>query len=445
MRHALQRIHDVRRPSVQSLAVAVLVSLWACADDGAAPGSTQANSTRAEDVVVAAPTIDDPVADWELQFLPAIDAHMTAGRLDSVIIVSKLGIEGDSTRIVLYNLMASAYAGQGLYGAAAEALETAVRLAPDFTIGWVNLGGLYARLGRHEEALPYLQRAAELDADNPASHRRLGEACLETERYSQAIVALRAAMDRLPPDATLTLFLGRSQRGLDQLQHALASFLRAGSLDPGYVAAHKDAADLAGRLGQATVADSCRALQSRLQQIAGGDSAALGTMSQLRQAVTSAPEEPVNHARLAGFFLHHEYLTEALALFERARVQRPQDPWLMNEIGGLLSRAGQGVEALGFYQMALQVNPDYGPALINTGGILNALSRHAEAVPYFEHALELSPADPGVRFFLGVTFMSLERYDDARAQLQQALTELDDSDEARQLKEQIEAALESLP
>ena len=117
----------------------------------------------------------------------------------------------------------------------------------------------------------------------------------------------------------------------------------------------------------------------------------------------------------------------------------------MNEIGGLLSRAGQGVEALGFYQMALQVNPDYGPALINTGGILNALSRHAEAVPYFEHALELSPADPGVRFFLGVTFMSLERYDDARAQLQQALTELDDSDEARQLKEQIEAALESLP
>ena len=160
MRHALQRIHDVRRPSVQSLAVAVLVSLWACADDGAAPGSTQANSTRAEDVVVAAPTIDDPVADWELQFLPAIDAHMTAGRLDSVIIVSKLGIEGDSTRIVLYNLMASAYAGQGLYGAAAEALETAVRLAPDFTIGWVNLGGLYARLGRHEEALPYLQRAA---------------------------------------------------------------------------------------------------------------------------------------------------------------------------------------------------------------------------------------------------------------------------------------------
>ncbi|MDA0333810.1 MAG: tetratricopeptide repeat protein, partial [bacterium] len=422
------------------LAAALFSGLWACSDAG-----TSAAPATASTSVVPAPHVDDPVADWELQYLPAIDAHMKAGQLDSVITVCQLGIDGDSTRIVLYNLMASAYAGQGLYGAAAQALETAVRLSPDFTVGWANLGGMYARLGRHDEALPYLQRAADLDADNAAARRRLAESLLATHQYIRAAAEIRATLALLPDDATLTLLLGESQQGLGQTTDALASFLRAGALDPGFDAAHTHAAEAARQLGQQVVADSCQFLQEHLQQIAAGDTAALTTKTRLRDAVTNAPEEPIHQARLGGFYLYHKYLPEALALFHRASRLRPNDLWLINEFGGLLSRTGNGDEALGFYLQALQVNPDYGPALINAGGILNALQRHEEALRHFEHALTLSPEDPGIRFFLGVTYISLERYDDARTQLQQALASLDDSDEAARLQPQIEAALEALP
>ncbi|MFP6645341.1 MAG: hypothetical protein VCF24_17540, partial [Candidatus Latescibacterota bacterium] len=101
----------------RSLATFVLVALTvaACARDESRDPSSA--------LTVPAPTIDDTVAEWEMQYLPAIDAHMEAGRLDSVITVCRIGLQQDSTRIVLYNLMASAYASQDRYGLATEALQ----------------------------------------------------------------------------------------------------------------------------------------------------------------------------------------------------------------------------------------------------------------------------------------------------------------------------------
>ena len=91
--------------------MAIVLLGLSCAGDDATHHS-EATAAGA----IPAPSPNDPVTEWELQYLPAIDAHMHAGRLDSVVIVCQLGLEGDSTRILLYNLMASAYATQGRYG-----------------------------------------------------------------------------------------------------------------------------------------------------------------------------------------------------------------------------------------------------------------------------------------------------------------------------------------
>ena len=227
---------------------------------------------------IPAPSPDDPVGDWELQDLPAIDAHMKAGRLDPVVIVCKLGLEGDSTRILLYNLMASAYATQGRYGPATEAWQTAVRLAPEFTVGWVNLGGIHTKLGKYDEAVLYLQQAARLDSNHSAVRRRLREVYLHTGRYDRAAAEIRAALSFLPGDATLTFYLGKAMEGLGQKESALTFFLHAGKLDPGYAEAQYRAAAVARQLGRTV---------------------------------------------LGGFYLYHGYQPEALALFNRAVVLEP--------------------------------------------------------------------------------------------------------------------------
>jgi tetratricopeptide (TPR) repeat protein len=387
--------------------------------------------------------MEDPVTEWELQYLPAIETHMREGRLDSVIIVCQLGLQEDSTRIVLYNLMASAYATQRRFEPAVAALQKAVRLAPEFTEGWVNLGGIHTRLGKFAEAIPYLEQAASLDSNQAAAQRRLGEVYLYTDAYEKAASAIRTAMGFLPDDATLTLLLGRTQEKLSKKQNALASYLLSGKLDPGYFDAHTRAALLARSLGQAHVADSLAAVQVRLSKITETDEEALSVSEQLRTALTNAPEDAITHARMGGFFLYHNYLPEALVLFERATRLEPDNTWLMNEFGGLLSRRGNGEEALVFYERSLLADPEYGPALINAGGILNALGRNKEALAYFQRALVLSPGDPGVRFFIGVTYISLGDYNEARKSLEQALSEVGDTSET--VRQQIQAALDSLP
>lgn len=416
--------------------------MWACGETSETP-ATDPLSTQSIAAVVASPTLEDPVAEWELQYLPAIETHMREGRLDSVIIVCQLGLQEDSTRIVLYNLMASAYATQQRFDPAVAALQKAVRLAPEFTEGWVNLGGIHTRLGKFAEAIPYLEQAASLNPNQSAAHRRLGEVYLNTDAYEEAASAIRSAMGSLPDDATLTLLLGRTQEKLGKERNALASYLLSGELDPGYLDAHARAAELARSLGEAHVADSLAAVQARLLKLTEADEEALNVSERLRSSLINAPEDAITHARMGGFFLYHDYLPEALALFERAVRLEPDNIWLMNEFGGLLSRRGNGEQALDFYERSLRVDAEYGPALINAGGILNALGRNKQALAYFQRALLLSPGDPGVRFFIGVTYISVGDYDEARKALEQALSEVGDTSET--VRQQIQAALDSLP
>lgn len=417
----------------------VALTAGACArDESHDPGSSGTSSA----VTVPAPTIEDSVAEWEMRYLPAIDAHMRAGRLDSVIIVCQIALRQDSTRIVLYNLMASAYATKKRYTLATEALKTAVRLAPEFVAGWVNLGGIHTRLGQFEQALSYLRRAAILDSNDAAARRRLGELYLHTDQPRLATGEIRAAMALLPDDATLSFHLGSALQDMGQSRSALLCYLRAGALDPGYTEAHDRAATLARRLQRPAVADSCRALHSHLLALADGDTLAIDAMQRLRRALTNAPEVALNHARLGGFFLYHDFLPQAHSLFERAASLEPDNAWMLNEFGGLLSQRGYGEEALGFYQRALHVQPDFAEATINTGGLLNALGRHQEALQHFERAVALAPQDAGLRFFLGITRMSLGQPREAQRFLVEA-RQLVAGDEA--LRQQIEAALESLP
>jgi len=56
---------------------------------------------------------------------------------------------------------------------AAQELEKALALDPDFEEARENLGGLYLRLGRPAEAEPHLRRAIELDPSSSAAHSNL--------------------------------------------------------------------------------------------------------------------------------------------------------------------------------------------------------------------------------------------------------------------------------
>jgi hypothetical protein len=98
------------------------------------------------------------------------------GDLDGAV-RSLEGLDRPDDPNVLFNL-GTLYARQGRYEEAVTALRTAVATVPDFPGGRFNLGLALGRLGRWEEARVELAAAVDLDPTDPTPLYAFGAACL---------------------------------------------------------------------------------------------------------------------------------------------------------------------------------------------------------------------------------------------------------------------------
>jgi tetratricopeptide (TPR) repeat protein len=65
--------------------------------------------------------------------------------------------------------MALAYIAMRDYDAAASSLEKAVNLAPDYALGFYDLGRVYVLKVKRKKAIAAFKKAAELAPDSPLS------------------------------------------------------------------------------------------------------------------------------------------------------------------------------------------------------------------------------------------------------------------------------------
>jgi Flp pilus assembly protein TadD len=114
--------------------------------------------------------------------------------------------------LVVDDVRASAMYHANLGGAALreDDLEEALRnleittvLAPDWTVGWVNLGVTLAHLGDVEGAFSCYRRALEIDLGNSSALNNLSYLYLSLGREAEARVALRAAAQETESPFTL--------------------------------------------------------------------------------------------------------------------------------------------------------------------------------------------------------------------------------------------------
>ena len=88
--------------------------------------------------------------------------HLQLGHYAEAIVVCQSGLEDDPTSAEFLNLMAIAYAEDGRYAPAIEALERIVKLGSSSVLTYVNLGGINTKLGNFDEAEKHLLHAAAL-------------------------------------------------------------------------------------------------------------------------------------------------------------------------------------------------------------------------------------------------------------------------------------------
>ena len=367
-----------------------------------------------------------------------LDYH--AGRLDAAIAACRAGLERDSTAVEFYNVLATAYAGQGRYALAIESLQQALRVDANF-VAHLNLGGIYTKLGKYAQAEDNLLRALELKPDDSSVCRRLGEVYLGTNRFAEAARYLRRALQLLPASATLHFYLGQALEDSGDLRQALAHYDSSTRLDVGFAPAHYRAAVVSGRLGQAARADSALRRFQRLQQIGGGDPDVLKKLQRLRAAVMNLPEDPLVHYRLGLFFADHGYGDEALNKLLRASQLAPDQPHLLNRIGELYQELQRPAEALDYSQQALRLEPRFKNALRNAGRAAAALNRHREAVEFHRQLVDLEPREATGWYELGIALMRAGQTDEAEQILRVGLEFVQRDSVARRAFDQQLAAL----
>ena len=103
-------------------------------------------------------------------------------------------------------LKAQGYSEKGDTAHAAEALERAIKISPDFADAHINLGAQYLRMHKWEEGIEELTKAGEIAGPNAMALSNLAFAQMYLHRYDDALGNLKQSLS-LAPRAPQTNYL----------------------------------------------------------------------------------------------------------------------------------------------------------------------------------------------------------------------------------------------
>ncbi|MSO24001.1 MAG: tetratricopeptide repeat protein [Acidobacteria bacterium] len=98
---------------------------------------------------------------------------------------------------------------------AVEYFTKALTILPTYRDAHNNLAAAYAELGRYQDALAHLQRAAQLNQNDPLAHTNLGIILSKLERIDEAQIEFRRAQALAPNDPAV----GAQIEGLEGISH----------------------------------------------------------------------------------------------------------------------------------------------------------------------------------------------------------------------------------
>lgn len=327
----------------------------------------------------------------------------------------------------IYARLLPVHRQQGDYPAVLTDLKALVNIQPDDAGLQYQLGLVWAAI-QPEEALPHLNRAAELDQsfieqtaklaqniriarmkEDPAfTLLEAGRALGALNEWELAAEAFRQSAQTRPDYAEAWAYLGEARQqlpatqatgdGLAELEHAL-------QIDPKSLSAHMFLSLYWQRQGQLDKAlaylEKAAALYSEyptLQTEMGHILALQGDLSAAQQAYQQAtglaPQDPTYYRQLAAFSLAHNYQLSQVGLpaARRGLLLSPNDPASLDMLGQVLLELGDSASAKRFFERAILLQPQYAPAHLHLGLIYIIEENRPAAYEKFNQVLSLAPS-----------------------------------------------------
>jgi tetratricopeptide (TPR) repeat protein len=295
--------------------------------------------------------------------------------------------------------------------------------APDDVNLTALLGAVLLKMGRPDDALPYLQRAIQLEPEFAKPYEDLGLLHLRRNDAESAVTFFEKAIalggPQLPAVKGLVVALQRSG------QTAEAESIRSkyfpdspgSAIPPALAEAYelRSSGDLSG------AEKSCQTflerepgniLAMRLLAFIAADEKRYGNAEQLLQRITDmAPDSASAVLDLARFLADRGRYPEAIDLLEQVPDNTSEYIDARQSLGDMLAISGRSAEALKAYEACLVRRPDDPSALLGSAHMLRIEGRSNEAIRSYRRCIAVRP-DIGDAWWNLATMRGYEATDD---------------------------------
>lgn len=265
------------------------------------------------------------------------------------------------------------------YAKAANHARTMTVRYPLNRLGWDVLGAAFRQMGRSEDALMPLQRAAELSPGDTAVHNNLGIILQELGRLDEAVAIYRKVLQLKPNDAAVLNNLGLTLKELGRLNEAEVSYRRALEIQPDLSEAHSNLSIVLKDMGRLVDAEaSCQ------------------------RSLHIKPDMASAHYNMGNILQDQGRLDEAEVCYRHALTIKPKYPHALNNLGTTLSNLGKTDEAVECFRGALKYKPNWALPLFNLHSLVLKPDAMAAPIQCLEKAVEIDPSNATYKFFLGM-------------------------------------------
>ena len=291
-----------------------------------------------------------------------------------------------------YDREAAAADLASVYGADADQLPYQFRNSlPDANRqdkDWMKVGLHEYNRGNLPEAIHAFETLVQIHDDHAKGWYYLGKCHAENDLDVQAIACLERSVERDPFSPETLLALGVSH--VNELNHkkALQNLKEWITHNPKYAELPSD--DLYGGAAD----------ESELDQVQG----------LLLRALEHEASPDVHEALGVVYNVSRDY-EAAVASFERALSQRPNEYSLWNKLGATLANSNASERALPAYQEALKLRPKYARAWLNMAISHSNLQNYDQAARCYLQTLSLNPSATHCWSYLRIALSCQEQWD----------------------------------
>jgi superkiller protein 3 len=315
----------------------------------------------------------------------------------------------------------------GDYDTAERGFQSVLRQQPGHVAALSNLGVIYSRTNRADEAIRVYQRVLKVSPDDEGVLLNLGLVYLRQEAHSRALPFFARVVAIDPQHSQARQLLAVCRVYVGQLAPAI------GDLEGLRGAAPRDEGILF-LLGFAYLKnhepEKAKSIFELMFEAAGAERAQF-LLGKAYYEATLFPDAEASflevlrlhpafrgvHLELGKVYISLRRTDEAIRELELALKESPGDADASYFLGGLLAQGERYTEAIPYLERAKKVKPDFWAPYFYLGKVRLRLEQTAEAVVLLQRAVALNPDEANAYFQLGRALQASGRAAEARGAL----------------------------